>query len=223
MFSIFGFIYKEINKKKVARKFRTREILLSFDDGPDSRYTDALLDLLREKNVQAVFFVVAEKAAQHPEIISRMKEEGHRIEYHSPDHRKFFYIGTRRAEEYLRRGIKLLTQQGVTISYFRPPWGMLTPFYLRVVKRLGLKLCFWSTMVQDWRAASTVHDLKYKLFTRTINGSLICLHDSGEGTGGAPDAPARMIEALSEYIDNRKSCGYKFLSFEEARERGLIL
>ena len=47
MFSIFGFIYKEINKKKVARKFRTREILLSFDDGPDSRYTDALLDLLR--------------------------------------------------------------------------------------------------------------------------------------------------------------------------------
>ena len=167
--------------------------------------------------------MVAEKAAQHPEIISRMKEEGHRIEYHSPDHRKFFYIGTRRAEEYLRRGIKLLTQQGVTISYFRPPWGMLTPFYLRAVKRLGLKLCFWSTMVQDWRAASTVHDLKYKLFTRTINGSLICLHDSGEGTGGAPDAPARMIEALSEYIDNRKSCGYKFLSFEEARERGLIL
>ncbi|MCI8631730.1 MAG: hypothetical protein HFG67_05565, partial [Firmicutes bacterium] len=95
-------------------------------------------------------------------------------------------------------------------------------FYLRAVKKSGLKLCFWSTMIQDWRVDSKVNDLKYKLFTRTINGGLICLHDSGEGTGGAPGAPARMIEALAEYIDSRKSCGYEFISFEEARERGLI-
>lgn len=222
MFSIFGFIYKEINKRKVKRKFNTREILLSFDDGPDSRYTSQLLDLLAEKDVSAVFFVVAEKAAQHPEIIQRMKNDGHRIEYHSLDHKKFFYMGLKKAGAYLRQGIKLLEQQGVTVSYFRPPWGMLTPFYLRAVKKSGLKLCFWSTMIQDWRVDSKVNDLKYKLFTRTINGGLICLHDSGEGTGGAPGAPARMIEALAEYIDSRKSCGYEFISFEEARERGLI-
>ena len=222
MFSLFGFIYKEVNKYKVKKKFSRREILLSFDDGPDSRYTGELLDLLREKDVQAVFFVVAEKAAQYPEIIRRMKDEGHRVEYHSPNHKKLLYIGPKSAEAYLKRGMKLLSEQGVTVSYFRPPWGMLNPFYLHAVKKCGLKLCFWSTMVQDWRADSTVHELKYKLFTRTLNGSLICLHDSGEGTGGAPGAPARMIEALAEYIDSRKACGYEFISFETARERGLI-
>ncbi len=222
MFSIWGLIYKELKKHQLKKNFRSRQILLSFDDGPDSIYTSRLLDLLKQKEVKAVFFVVAEKAARHPSVIARMKIEGHRIEYHSSDHRKIFYLGPKAAKKYIENGLHLLHAQGISASYFRPPWGMLTPFYFHAVKKAGLKLCFWSCMAQDWRARSKAAEIKDRLLRRTIDGGFVCLHDSGEDTGGAPGAPARMLDALSGYIDSRRACGYEFITFEEAEERGLL-
>ena len=222
MFSIFGFIYKEIKKRKVKRRFNDHSILLSFDDGPDIRYTDELLDVLKAEEVKAVFFVVAEKAAKYPDVIQRIKNEGHRIEFHSLDHRRMFYPGIKSAEKYLEKGLDLLRASGVEAEYFRPPWGMMNPFYLAAVRRKGLKLCFWSAMAQDWRRDSKVPEMRYKLLRRTIDGGLICLHDSGEGTGGSAGAPGRMIPALRQYIESRKACGYEFISFEQAIEKGLV-
>ena len=89
MLRIFGLFYKEIQKCRCRRKFRTRQILLSFDDGPDPLYTDRLLELLKREEVPAVFFVVAEKAARYPQIIEHILADGHRIEYHGADHRHF--------------------------------------------------------------------------------------------------------------------------------------
>lgn len=222
MLRIFGLFYKEIQKCRCRRKFRTRQILLSFDDGPDPLYTDRLLELLKREEVPAVFFVVAEKAARYPQIIEHILADGHRIEYHGADHRHFAPLSRKKAEDFLDTGLALLRAQGLSPSYFRPPFGMLTPAYRAAVRARGLKLCFWSCMAQDWRANSTVSVMYDKLCRRSMDGALVCLHDSGEGCGGAPGAPLRMIAALERYIACRKRCGYEFISFETAEERGLL-
>ena len=63
-----------------------RSLVLTFDDGPDVRYTPLLLDLLKHENVTATFFVVGRHAAAHPELIHRMISEGHTVGGHTMRH-----------------------------------------------------------------------------------------------------------------------------------------
>ena len=79
------------DKKSAAQK----TICLSFDDGPDPRYTPELLDLLKENDISASFFAVAESAKNNPELIRRMKNEGHLVGLHSLNHRCPLFMGVR--------------------------------------------------------------------------------------------------------------------------------
>ena len=62
-------------------------LVLTFDDGPDGRYTGTLLDLLKEEQIPAAFFVVGNHAAKEPELVQRMAAEGHIVGSHSIEHR----------------------------------------------------------------------------------------------------------------------------------------
>ncbi|MGB8455891.1 MAG: polysaccharide deacetylase family protein [Anaerocolumna sp.] len=64
-----------------------KKLILTFDDGPDRRYTGQLLDLLKQEQIKASFFVVAKNARKSPELIMRMKDEGHTVALHSLDHK----------------------------------------------------------------------------------------------------------------------------------------
>ena len=79
------------------------------------------------------------------------------------------------------------------------------------MKKCGLKLVLWTVMAQDWRADTSSFEIYRKLCERTKDGAIICLHDAGEDTGGAPGAPARTISALKEFLPRQKSLGYRFV------------
>lgn len=215
--------YKYVRKKpKLAARMEeaadapafgapARRLALTFDDGPDPRYTPRLLDDLAKENVKAIFFVLTPKAQAHPELIRRMLDEGHLVGFHGLSHRGLWGKGLRGTAKNFLIGLDGLRQAGCAdVRYFRPPYGNLNLFALRYLKRVGLELMLWDVMVQDWRADTTPALLVKKLKERVRDGSVICLHDSGEGSA-APGAPERMMEALRSFIPEMKAAGWRFV------------
>ncbi len=188
-----------------------RQLVLSFDDGPDSRYTEQLLELLAQYQVKAVFFVLAEKAAKHPKLLCRMLAEGHQVGLHGLRHRSAFFYPYKQCKADLRGSLLFLEELGCEPVYYRPPHGYVNLGLLYLIRSLGLKLFLWTVMAQDWRADATPEGILTKLCQRCRPGSVICLHDSGEGTGGAPGAPARTIAALQQFLPEMLDQGYRFV------------
>ncbi len=75
-------------------------------------------------------------------------------------------------------------------------------------------MILWDVMAEDWSKYATVDSISSKLILRTDRNSIICLHDAGENSGGAFDAPLKTIEALSTVLPKLKLVGYKFITPE---------
>lgn len=154
------------------------EFALTYDDGPDPAHTPALLDLLAERGVRATFFVLADAAQAHPELLRRIVAEGHELALHGRDHGRLTRLPARQAVAEIavaRATVERLS--GTTVRFFRPPYGAHTPAMLLGWRRLGLDVVIWSGWAADWqddpaaviadRAAAAVHP-----------GGILLLHDT---------------------------------------------
>lgn len=193
-----------------------KSIALTFDDGPDIRYTPMLLDLLAHENVPAAFFVVGSHAQAHPDLLRRMVLENHCVGGHTMTHKNALLSTPGQIErdfsDYTRLHERLT---GQPLRYFRPPWGISSPAVRRQIRERNLTRILWDVMAQDWEQKATVSTIAKKLKKRVFDGAVICLHDAGEDTGGAPGAPLKTIEALIYIIPWLKSQGYQFLTLEQ--------
>ena len=184
---------------------RQKKVYLTFDDGPGA-YTAQLLDLLGSYGIQAAFFVVAESAEKYPELIARMKAEGHLIGLHSLDHSSAMLQTPRQTRMNMEKSLAILRGLGVEPVYYRPPWGHVNWETLRQVKKQGLTQVLWHVMVQDWREDISPEEIQYRLLKRTGRGDIVCLHDGR----GKKEAPARMVEALAATIPIWLEEGWQF-------------
>lgn len=177
-FCLYGLIPSHVNKKKFFNrdKENKKEIFLTFDDGP-SGYTEELLDLLKEYEVKATFFCVANFSKEYPEIIKRMKEEGHLIALHSLKHKNAMLQGPFETKKDLKESLEIMKSLGVRVKLYRPPWGDSNLCLLRALKETGLKLVLWDVMAEDWEKNSSYQSIADKLLSRTRPGDIICLHD----------------------------------------------
>ncbi|MEV7973343.1 polysaccharide deacetylase family protein [Cellulomonas sp. NPDC089187] len=155
-----------------------REFALTYDDGPDPAHTPALLDLLADRGVHATFFVLADAAAAHPDLLHRIINEGHELGLHGQDHRRLTRVPTRQALAQTAAAQRTVEQlSGAPLRLFRPPYGAHTPALLGGWRRLGLDVILWSGWAADWqddpaptiatRAAAAVHP-----------GGILLLHDT---------------------------------------------
>ncbi|HOP74122.1 MAG TPA: polysaccharide deacetylase family protein [Bacillota bacterium] len=189
-----------------------KRVHLSFDDGPDPRYTPILLDILRQKNVPATFFVVGKRAAAAPDLIRMMREFGHEIGWHTYFHRHAYCLSPWRSMETMRRGKAELEEiLGKQLRWFRPPWGASNVFQGWVAKRMGLQVVLWTANAQDWKFSTGKTEIIRRLQSRVKPNTIIVLHDAG----GEPGAPGNMLEALPEVIDTLRAAGYEFVSLHE--------
>lgn len=198
------------NKKPGEGKF----ICLTFDDGPDNKYTNKLLDLLNEYNVKATFFVVAKHAKRNPQIIERMKREGHCIGLHSLNHKNALFHFPIYTHYDFNNSIKIMHYMNTDIKFFRPPWGNFNLSTLFNIKKYRLRPVLWDVMAEDWKGNTTSEIIKEKLIRRVSRQSVICLHDGR----GKNEAPKRTIEALSKTLPVWIEKGYKFLKVDELYE-----
>lgn len=192
-----------------------KRLVLTFDDGPVPIYTQQLLDILKDENIKASFFVVAENAAKCPELINRMKNEGHCVALHSLQHRHAFLCTYKYMKYDFSKSLELLQIMDCNIKFFRPPWGVRNIFTRKFVKKHNLHMVLWDVMVGDWKAGNTPETLAKKIEKEIFDGAIICLHDGCEKYGGAKGAPFNTIEGLKIVIPKLKEKGYNFVTVEE--------
>ena len=189
-------------------------IALTFDDGPNPEYTIKLLDLLKEYEIKATFFVVGSKVKSNPGIIKRMHEEGHTIGIHHFHHVSSWVLSPihlRKQLEMTEKAIMECTNEKVI--FYRPPWGhfnMFTPLISR-----KYKVIMWSGIFGDWKVENCKNTLLDQLRSTSTEGSILLLHDCGETLGADKEAPGYMIEMLKIYLQESKEKGTHFISLKD--------
>lgn len=185
--------------------YRSSGTLLTFDDGPDPERTPQILDLLKEKQLSAVFFVIGKKAEQHPEIIQRADAEGHAIENHGHVHSMAStFWDARRYEQNLNDCSEAVERAtGSRPKCFRPPYGVSNPKIGKAVRSCGLSTLGWTVRSLDTFYGSARVLARCKRLCR--KGSIVLLHDTGS---------LNMVD-LEELIDDRLQKGDRFANGKE--------
>lgn len=207
-------VKRRLNRTDVEEK----KLYLTFDDGPDKRFTEALLDLLKKYNIKVTFFVVAKFAENNLDIIKRMKREGHLIGFHSLEHKNALWQTPGYTKNDFKRSQDIFKELGVNIKFFRPPWGHFNLETLNCVKKYSFKTVLWNVMAEDWRGNATWQEIAQKLINRTGNGDIICLHDGR----GVNNAPGRTIDALEAVLPIWISQGYEFARMDDVCIRKIV-
>lgn len=181
-------------------------VALTFDDGPNPVDTPRLLDLLREKNVKATFFVIGKRAEQYPEIVRRAWDEGHLIANHTWSHQLLFCFLMPRS---LRAEIELGTESIRRICGFRPrsfrsPVGLRHPLLGPYLKKAGLEYVSWSIRTCD-TFIKNPSILSRRILRGVTGGEIILLHDH------LPSGANAMLDALPGVIDELRGRGLKFV------------
>jgi peptidoglycan/xylan/chitin deacetylase (PgdA/CDA1 family) len=192
-------------------------IALTFDDGPDKRYTPQLLDLLKKHQVKATFFVVGKKAENNPDLIQRMHQEGHLIGLHNYVHRSNWSMSPWQIKRELDQSADIVERiTGTRPSYYRPPWGLLALFDFFLLKEY--RIILWSLMTGDWRSKGGSAKVKNGILNHVKKGDVILLHDSGETWGANLDAPSFTIEALQDVLGELSRLGFSFVRIDDMLE-----
>ncbi len=202
--------FKTFNKGKIKDKY----MCLTFDDGPDEKYTEQLLNLLERYNIKATFFTVATFAKNNSNIIERMKEEGHTIGLHSLEHKNGLITSPIYTDRDFKDSLEIMKKLNVRVKFFRPPWGHLNLRTLINLKKYKLKLVLWHVIIGDWKADITSDEIANRLLKESKDKSIICLHDGR----GENEAPLRTIQALEKILPIWLGEGYKFVKVEELYE-----
>ena len=135
---------------------KPEEIALTFDDGPNPRWTPQLLDLLARFNVRATFFLIGQFAVTQRELVRRTHEAGHLIGNHTWTHPNLFRTDRRQTRKELDETTNRLQQiTGTRVRFFRPPFGARRPHTLLIARELGMIPVTWNVIGNDWDAPST--------------------------------------------------------------------
>lgn len=190
-------------------------VALTFDDGPDPVYTPEILDILKEKDVQATFFLIGKNVNRHPEIALRMADEGHSIGSHTHSHKslvpltaKSTYIEIKNAEAAIEEAT------GIRPTLFRPPRGVYSSYARELLKEERYTLVLWDLSAVDWAELAPK-----KIVANVVNkikpGSIILLHDSGDLITYRGGDRHSTVKALPEIIDKLRAQGYEFVTIDQ--------
>jgi peptidoglycan/xylan/chitin deacetylase (PgdA/CDA1 family) len=188
---------------------RSRKIALTFDDGPDPRYTPRCLELLAAHGVRASFFLVGERARRHPDLARAIRAGGHDIGNHTWSHRYHWLLAPEAARIEVRRGAEAIGDViGEMPPFFRPPFGAMNASSYREARRLDERCVMWSLPGRDWQRGLVPETIARRITGRLRGGAIVLLHDGG----GAEGAPQVMLEALPRILTAAKQQGFPLVS-----------
>lgn len=157
----------------------TRHIALTFDDGPDGESTPAFLDLLAEHHRAATFFVLAEQATRDAPLMRRMVTEGHEVGLHGWTHRCVAAVPPTRLTGQLRAAREAIEDvTGTAITWYRPPYGVLTTEALLASRNLDLTPVLWTAWGREWERAASPERISHSVLQTLRPGGTILLHDT---------------------------------------------
>jgi peptidoglycan-N-acetylglucosamine deacetylase len=199
---IFGVVRRQLRPQPSAPS-----IALTFDDGPTEPHTSRILDILKTHRALATFFVLGQRAQQHPQVVRRAAAEGHEIANHGWDHEALPLHGPTYIRSTIRRTsdqVSALTGRRPTL--FRAPFGWRNPWVNRAARREGCEAIGWSTGVHD-----TDRPGADAIARRTIaafsDGAILLLHD-GRSLDPILDV-SQLVEALPVILTAARDRGFR--------------
>ena len=204
-------------KETFSEVSHSKHIALTFDDGPYPPYTERMLDVLKEKKAHATFFLVAEQAQKHPDLVRRMAEEGHTIGLHAFRHQDFLKLSAEEKENELVQGKKALRAiTGQDPVYWRPPHGFRDFSVTEAAAAQKLTVVNWSVIPRDWTGIGT-QEICNRVMEKAEDGAIVLLHD-----GDSPFYKASRqatVDAAALLIDSLREKGYHLVSLDEYTQK----
>lgn len=181
-------------------------IAITFDDGPHATLTPKLLDMLKERNIKATFFMVGQCVVQYPDIVKRMVAEGHEVANHSWSHPALTKLGVDGVFKQIENTNKAIEDAcGVRPVLMRPPYGATSVLLnKRYNDQFGLKVILWSVDPLDWKHRNADR-VASQIIQGTQPGAIILAHDIHPST----------VAAMPRVFDTLLAKGYKFVTVSE--------
>ncbi|MFF8382568.1 polysaccharide deacetylase family protein [Streptomyces kanasensis] len=176
-------------------------MVLTFDDGPDPRYTPAILTTLRHHGVRAMFFVCGEMAVRHPDLLRRMAEDGHVVGNHSWSHPLIPKLPPSRIRRELGSTSDVIERTlGSAPLWYRAPFGAWNRLSFEIGAELGMEPLAWTVDTLDWKEPGTSTIVR-RVLDGAGPGVVVLSHDAGGDR-------SQTVRALRTYLPRLVDEGY---------------
>lgn len=183
-------------------------VYLTFDCGYEQGYTEKILDVLKENNVKATFFITAHYLNTASDIVKRMIEEGHIVGNHTVNHKCLPNL----SDEEIKKEIMdlhnaVFEKFGYEMKYFRPPKGEFSQRVIDIVTKLNYTTVMWSSAYDDWDNEKQNREEygKNKILDNIHNGCVLLLHATSKDNS----------VILDDVIKKTREMGYEFKNINE--------
>lgn len=195
----------------------TKLLALTYDDGPNETHTPQLLDLLAQHGAKATFFLIGRYVAQRPDLVRRIRKDGHAIGNHTYSHPLLIFTSPAQLARELDDADRAIADAaGPHDGLFRPPFGGRRPGTFAAVRARGMTPVMWTVTCFDWKATSA-EAVEQRAVRGIRGGDIILLHDGSHAGMGADRAPT--VEASERLIRRYQAEGYEFVSVPEMMKR----
>lgn len=185
-----------------------KNLYLTFDEGYENGYTEKILDVLKQTDTPAAFFITGDYIKTQPALVKRMYEEGHIVANHTNRHPSM----PDKTEEEIKQDLQALNKMyndltGDNMKYLRPPMGEYSERTLAITKKLGYKTVLWSFAYVDWEKNNFKGaDFAYnQIMPYLHDGAIILLHAVSKDNA----------DVLLRFIEDARKLGYTFKSLDE--------
>lgn len=186
-------------------------VALTFDDGPDQRFTPQVLDVLNKYHVKATFFLLGSRVAKYPHVAKRIIDEGHVVGNHTYWHPQLTKTGVHNMKwEISRTEQAIKTATGYKTKLFRAPYGALNEEQVQKLKNLGYRGIGWSIDTEDWKGL-TAKQITNNVGEHVHSGDIILMHSAGHWTQDLSGT----VRALDRIIPMLKREGYTFVTIPQ--------
>lgn len=175
----------------------SKVVYLTFDDGPIPECTPQVLDILAQYGVKATFFMVGENVERYPQLLARVRAEGHVVGNHTYHHLKGYKTCTHTYLQDAHEANSILHTH-----LFRPPHGRMKYSQKKALREGGCTIYLWDVLTHDYNPRYSVEKMLAVVKRYTRNGSIIVMHDSMKSKD-------RMLKLLPLMIEWLKSQGYR--------------
>jgi peptidoglycan-N-acetylglucosamine deacetylase len=195
----------------------SKQIALTYDDGPNDPHTLRLLDVLAKHSVRTTFFMLGNYARQRPDIAQAVVQAGHVVGNHTFTHPLLIFKSEADTRAQLVDCRHALQEAiGEHSNLFRPPFGGRRPATIRIARELGLQTVMWNVTGYDWNAPPAAV-IEKKVMGQIGGGDVILMHDGGHRALGADRA--QTVIATENLIRRYKNEGYEFVTVPEMLPR----
>ncbi|MDQ0887467.1 peptidoglycan/xylan/chitin deacetylase (PgdA/CDA1 family) [Paenibacillus sp. V4I9] len=196
---------------KLRGSAQEKKVALTFDDGPDTRFTPKVLDALKASQVKATFFVLGAQANAHPDIIRRIVKEGHVIGNHSYSHANLPKLTVDKFQSQIISTESVLQGLiGYAPKLIRPPYGAINEEQVRWIADHHYLIVNWNVDSLDWKSLNSDQVLN-NIMQQTKPGSIILQHSGGADSQDLSGT----VQAIGPLISKLKAAGYTFVTVPE--------